>query len=199
MIKLKNITKKFDGNPVLDNFCAEFDTAAYCVTGASGAGKTTLINIIMGLIRPDGGEVVFEGFKNTPPRFSAVFQEDRLCENISALKNVLLVCPDGFDKQVAVDALKRAGLSDSLYKPVRNCSGGQKRRVAIVRALLAESDIIIMDEPLKGFEAELKNDIIAFISEKTAGKTFIFITHEKSEAKLLNAKPYVFTKKGLNE
>lgn len=198
MIKLVNVTKKFGDNTVLDNFSAEFRAGAYCVTGASGIGKTTLLNIILGLVAPDSGGAAVAPEESgtgaeicprgTPFKTAAVFQEDRLCENISAVKNVALVCPKKFDKNIIKEELARVGLSDSLTKPVSQFSGGMRRRVAIVRALIGGADLIIMDEPLKGLDDELKSGIIEYIKEKTAGKIFIFVTHDKNEAKLLNAK-----------
>lgn len=204
MIKLKNITKIYDGKAVLDDFRFEFGARAYCITGPSGCGKTTLLHTVLGLVKPDAGEVIFSGndggettVTGPRPRFGAVFQDDRLCENISAVKNAALVCPARFPKEEIIRQLKLSGLADSLYKPAAVLSGGMKRRVAIVRALITDADIIIMDEPLKGLDDELKTGIVNYINEKVKDKTFIFVTHDKSEAKLFDAELLSFTSREL--
>jgi NitT/TauT family transport system ATP-binding protein len=199
MIKLTNITKIYDGKTVLDNFSAEFGAGAYCITGASGTGKTTLLHIIMGLIKPDSGEVVnhpgtlchpsTEGNFSAAsiPKFGAVFQEDRLCENLSAVKNVALVCPKKFPKERIVEELTLVGLGGDLDKQTVFYSGGMKRRAAIVRALITDADVIIMDEPLKGLDDKLKGDIISYIKERIKGKTFIFVSHDLADADAFGA------------
>ena len=204
MIKLINLTKKYDRKIVLDNFSAELGIGAHCITGASGSGKTTLLHVILGIVKPDSGEVVFADAENDfeqpsfdKPSFAAVFQEDRLCENISAVKNVCLVCPKKFPKETIIAELTAAGLGDSLYKPAATLSGGMKRRVCIVRGLITNADIIIMDEPLKGLDSELKTEIVSYIKEKVKDKIFIFVTHDKTEAELLGARLYEFTSQRL--
>ena len=184
MIKVNNITKVYDGKTVLDNFSAEFSAGAYCITGASGTGKTTLLHIILGLVKPDSGEVVTEtphSTLHTPHSYVAVFQEDRLCENLSAVKNVALVCPPKFPKEKIIEELTLVGLGDDLNKQTVNYSGGMKRRVAIVRALITNADVIIMDEPFKGLDDQLKTGIISYIKERIKDKIFIFVTHNKDE------------------
>ena len=182
MIKVNNITKAYDGKTALNNFSAEFSAGAYCITGASGTGKTTLLHIIMGLVKPDEGTVAGEQLK-----YACVFQEDRLCENLSAAKNVALICPKGFPKEKITAELKLVGLGDDLHKQTVNYSGGMKRRVAIVRALITNADVIVMDEPFKGLDDELKTGIISYIKERIKDKIFIFVTHNKDEATAFNA------------
>ncbi len=88
MLKAANITKKFGENTVLNNFSREFaDCKVTAVLGKSGCGKSTLLNVLMGLIAPDSGEVL----RGENERISAVFQEDRLCENLTASANIRLV------------------------------------------------------------------------------------------------------------
>ena len=117
----------------------------------SGKGKTTLLNILLGLEPYDRG--IIRGLEGK--RKSAVFQEDRLCENLSSRANIRMV---GRERAaVAVSFLKRWKRAWKLWKlkewgdrPVRELSGGMKRRTAILRALLADWEILFMDEPLKG-------------------------------------------------
>jgi NitT/TauT family transport system ATP-binding protein len=154
-----------------------------CFMGPSGIGKTTLINILLGLTAPDSGEV--QGIQGK--RISVIFQEDRLIEHLDAVKNIKLVCDRAMPVSIIEQELVKVNLSDYQNKPVKNLSGGMRRRVAVVRAMLAVSDIIIMDEPFKGLDDELKKLVIEYVKQKSAGKTVIIVTHDKEEAHLLNA------------
>lgn len=149
-----------------------------CIMGQSGCGKTTLINIILGLVTADYGTVTCSANK-----IAVVFQEDRLFEDYTALSNVKAVS----DKQKALAALSSVGLNGEEYKCVKEMSGGMKRRVAIARAMAYEADLIIMDEPFKGLDVDTKNKVLNYILSATKGKTLLLVTHDESEAKSLNA------------
>lgn len=139
-----------------------------------------LLSLLLGLVQPDAGEIRgMEGRK-----LSAIFQEDRLCENAGAVSNLRLVNPR-LSKGEAEKMLRSLGLGDSLGQPVRTLSGGMKRRVAILRALGAPYDTLLCDEPFKGLDEATKEQVIAYFQEKTRGKTVILVTHEKSEAQAL--------------
>ena len=150
-----------------------------CIRGRSGCGKTTLIRLLLGLDIPDKGKI--EGISDR--KISAVFQEDRLCENLSAASNIRLVCT----KTISDRELEEAYKAVALQKPVRELSGGMRRRVSILRALLADSDCVIMDEPLRGLDEKTRAKTIDYILKKTEGKTLIFVTHEEKEAVWLKA------------
>ena len=110
---LKNISKSFGDKTVLNNLSVEFKNGSRtCIMGASGSGKTTLLNIVMGLIRPDGG-----GLFDMPKRISAVFQEDRLCEPYSAVKNVFAVTGKEISEASIVSLLNDLKLTGSEYLP----------------------------------------------------------------------------------
>lgn len=190
-IKLVKIKKKFNDVTVLNDLDMTIkEGSVSCIMGASGSGKTTLANILVGLVKQDEGEV--HGLKEA--RIAAVFQEDRLIEHWDAVKNVLLVCGRDITESVVKEHFRRVGLEAIRSKPVRNLSGGMRRRVAIVRALLAESNIIILDEPFKGLDEALKQQVIAYIAEQTAGKTVIIITHDRDDAKLFGADIHLLQK-----
>jgi len=150
-----------------------------CIRGRSGCGKTTLIRLLLGLDIPDKGKI--EGISDR--KISAVFQEDRLCENLSAASNIRLVCTETISDRELEEAYKAV----ALQKPVRELSGGMRRRVSILRALLADSDCVIMDEPLRGLDEKTRAKTIDYILKKTEGKTLIFVTHEEQEAVWLKA------------
>ena len=180
-IELQGVSKAFGEKQVLQNVSHLFPEGKLtCVMGPSGCGKTTLLSLLLGLVQPDAGEIRgMEGRK-----LSAIFQEDRLCENAGAVSNIRLVNPR-LSKGEAEKMLREVGLGDSLGQPVRTLSGGMKRRVAILRALGAPYDTLLCDEPFKGLDEATKEQVIAYFQEKTRGKTVILVTHEKSEAQAL--------------
>ncbi|CCY20787.1 aBC transporter ATP-binding protein [Eubacterium sp. CAG:786] len=127
--------------------------------------------------------------------FSAVFQEDRLCENLTAAANIRLVTGN---KRVAAEitqALEAVGLPGCADKPVRELSGGMKRRVALVRerrvamvrALLAEYSVIVLDEPFKGLDESTRATVAEYCRKMLAGKTAIVVTHDRSDCEALSA------------
>lgn len=180
-ILLKGINKKYQDKIVLENFSASFNNRSVnFLMGESGRGKTTLLNIIMGLEKVDSGEIVgVEGLT-----FSAVFQEDRLCQQFNSITNVRLAT--GVKNEKIIEALNIVGLGDSLKKPVYQLSGGMKRRVAIVRAIEADSQVLLLDEPLKGLDVETKDKVSLYIKENLKNRLVIFVTHDKSENKLFS-------------
>lgn len=119
---------------------------------------------------------------------SMVFQEDRLCENLSVSANIRLVRQkktwgrDQKEKKEIQEALESVGLAGNGDQQVRELSGGMKRRVALLRALYSDWDILFLDEPFKGLDEETKTQVMCYTKEKCRGKTVIFVTHERSEA-----------------
>lgn len=174
-IVLQHITKSFGGHAVLQNFSAEIPLCGVTVVrGASGAGKTTLFRLLLGLEKPDTG--VIYGMERRKP--AVVFQEDRLLPWASALENASL----GSDAVRAEAALKKLGLSESMYLLPKELSGGMQRRVAIARALAYGGDILFLDEPFTGLDEENKR--IAAQSMLEARIPILVITHDDSEADL---------------
>lgn len=179
-IVINNLTKSYENQLVLNDFSHTFKEGSFtCVMGKSGAGKTTLLSILMGLEAMDSGQI--EGLSGQ--KISAVFQEDRLCRNLTALYNIKMVLEKGYYKDEDIcRILDGIGIDARDKKTVGEYSGGMRRRVAIVRALLAEFDLLIMDEPLKGLDPETKERVISLIKSMTVGKTVIMTTHDETEA-----------------
>ena len=151
--------------------------------GPSGCGKTTLLRILMGFEKPDAGSIT-----GMPEKLSAVFQENRLTEDFSGVENICLVLERGTRKErveLAEWHLARMGLKDSMEQPVRELSGGMKRRVAIIRAVLAEANLILLDEPFKGLDEVTKDTVMEYFMESTKEKTTIVVTHDPLEVKKL--------------
>lgn len=169
-IVLNNISKSYGGRQVLENLSFEIpDSGIFGIFGGSGCGKTTLIRIICGLEKADGGSVSGAG------KFSVVFQEDRLMPTMTALENVTAVS----DLETANKCLEKVGLTDSFGKYPSELSGGMSRRVAVARALAFDAQALILDEPFKGLEAELKEKIGSIICEYAKTKPVILVTHDE--------------------
>ncbi|MCL2841268.1 MAG: ATP-binding cassette domain-containing protein [Defluviitaleaceae bacterium] len=190
-VKLIDISKTYGDNQVLKNISMTMKQGITCIMGASGRGKTTLAYIIAGLVRPDSGEVhLTKGQK----KISLMFQEDRLLEWENAIQNVLFVTKtpilgasykkhENFEQATAL--LTQAGLADSMYKKTSELSGGMKRRVCLCRALIADYDLLILDEPFKGLDSGIKPSIMEMVKVHTKNKTVICITHDPLEAEFL--------------
>lgn len=183
-IVINKICKSFGDQKVLDGFSAELKPGSVTALMApSGAGKTTLLNIILGLMPADSGEITgLSGLKA-----AAVFQEDRLFPGSDAYANVNSVLGSPVSKELLDAEFSAIGLTDYIKKPVKELSGGMKRRVAIVRALLSDYDFLVLDEPFKGLDEALKNKVIEYVKEKTAGKTVLLVTHDIQEAESMGA------------
>lgn len=182
-IILKNINKSFGENAVLRDFSIAFPEGKItCLMGKSGCGKTTLLNIMLRLIKPDAGTV-----SGMPKRVSVVFQEDRLCEEFSAVTNIKFVVGNTVPESRIRVALAELGLEESADMPVSELSGGMKRRVTLARALLYPSSVILMDEPFKGLDEDTRYSVCKAVLEYARGKTMVIVTHDEDEAKLLNA------------
>ncbi len=178
MLEARDLSKAFDGKRVIDGLSFHLEEGGhYCLMGPSGCGKTTLLNLMMGLLKPDGGSVhLQEG-----ARISAVFQEDRLLGQMTAEANIALVNPAASGK--AEPLLRELGIvPESLPQPVSAYSGGMKRRVALARALLADFDILFLDEPYKGLDEETKARVMQITARNTKGKTVVLVTHDPAEA-----------------
>ena len=182
-IIIKDLYKSYGENKVLENLDAVIEKGRItCLMGPSGEGKTTLLNILMGLEKADSGVI-----ENLPHNKSAVFQEDRLCESFSAFTNVKIVS-DRLADQTIIAHLKQVGLGEAVNQQVSTLSGGQKRRVALVRAILTEKDVLFLDEPFKGLDEDTKKIVTDYLLNNTADTTVIMVTHDVDEAESLGAK-----------
>ena len=168
-IRLENICKEYPDRPVISGLSAEYQKdQVYCLNSPSGSGKTTLLKILAGLVTPD------EGVMEKHATCAMMFQEDRLCESYNAIKNVELVLGDS-DK--AKKALLTLLTEEDIYKPCAELSGGQKRRVALVRAMEAEADFVLLDEPFTGMDTDTIEKAKKYIERKSVGKAVVMATH----------------------
>ena len=180
MIRLTNVCKAFGENKVITDLCCEFEHyGVYAIMGKSGCGKTTLLSMIMGTLSPDSGKI--EGV--CKPR--AVFQEDRLLENRSALENLLFV---GEGKERALALLSELGLGGFENTRAKELSGGMKRRVALARALFASPELLLLDEAFNAVDEVTKRIMLEKVKEFGKEHTVILVTHDQSEAEFLGSK-----------
>lgn len=195
---IRGLSKSFDGRKVLDNLNLELSSGStYCLMGASGIGKTTFLRILLGLEQADSGQIIMQPepggngktwhAADADSRLVAVFQEDRLCETFSALENVMLTAGKSLTQEDAFRELCRLLPEESVTRPVSTLSGGMKRRVAILRALLAPSCGILMDEPFTGLDEDTRRTVTDYVREKSAGKLLVVITHQEEDVAALDA------------
>lgn len=183
-IIITDLCKNFDNNEVLKNVNMTLkDNSIYCLMGASGIGKTTLLRILMGLEHADSGSISGIDTKS----ISCMFQEDRLILNLSAIDNVRIVLRGKTNRKEIRNNLLSILPDDSLDIPVSSLSGGMKRRVALARALSYSGKLIILDEPFTGLDKDTKLNVIDYILKMRNNRTLLIATHGTDDASLLGA------------
>ena len=180
-LEISHLTKRFGDKTLFEDLDLTL-TAPAVLWAPSGWGKTTLLRILMGLEKPTSGTVQGVG------KVNAVFQEDRLCPQLTAVENVALVLPgpmDQYKKQIEKD-FQQLGLDDAaLSLPARKLSGGQKRRAALLRALWAESDTLLLDEPFTGMDPETMKKAAALLKARYQDRNVLLATHDREAIEAL--------------
>lgn len=179
-VSLKNVSFAYGDTPVLRDVTWHLpDSGVVCLWGASGCGKTTALRLLAGLEKPTSGSV------NGVRRVSMVFQEDRLLPWRTALENVLLT---GADVEKAQELLAELGLTvEETQAYPQHLSGGQQRRVALARALAAESDILLLDEPFNGLDEGTWMDVVPLIKKVAETRPVVLVTHIREQIEALKA------------
>ena len=181
-LTVKKIYKAYDGQPVLEDFSALFAPGkTYALMGPSGRGKTTLLRLILGLEKPDAGEI-----SGVPQRKAAVFQESRLCPELTARQNIGLVLERGQEDAIT-QMLEMLHLTDCQKTKAAALSGGQQRRAALARALLYNGELLVLDEPFTGLDEETKSQALAAIRTARGRATVLLVTHNREDAAALGA------------
>lgn len=189
MIELKNISLTYGTQTILKG--QDLAVAAgerIALMGPSGCGKTSLLRLIAGLAKPTDGFLSVH-----TDRIAYLFQEARLLPWLTAEENVNTVLSDG-DATLpeARKWLAAVGLKTDMKKYPHELSGGMQQRVSLARALAYGGDILLLDEPLKGLDAETRADMIRLINSHTAGKTLLLATHDTEEATALTDTLYSY-------
>ncbi len=181
---LFEVSKSFPDRKVLEHFTLTIEkNSMVALLGPSGSGKSTAGKLLLGLLTADAGTV------RTVKPCGAVFQEDRLCTEFDAETNVMLV---NQDRALVRQALLEVGLGGLGGKPVAEFSGGMKRRVAIVRALLSDAAFLVLDEPFTGLDEESRERMIGWVKERISGRQVLLITHREEEAVALAGKAHIY-------
>ncbi len=195
---LDNVRKHYAGQYALDGASARIDFPhTLAIIGPSGGGKSTLLRVLAGLIRPDAGAITFDGndmaFDETSLRrhrlrLGVVFQAFNLFPHLTALENVALPLrevhhvPDPESR--AREALTRLRLEAHAHKRPSQLSGGQRQRVAIARALAVEPHCFLMDEPTSALDPEMTAEVLEVIAGlRDSGRPLILVTHQMGFAR----------------
>jgi NitT/TauT family transport system ATP-binding protein len=185
-VEVRGVRHAYGENVVLDGLSATFPAGTVtAVLGANGSGKTTLGRLLLGLEVPAAGVVA------VPPgvRRAAVFQDERLCEHLSAVGNARLVVPRSVPRAQVEAGLHAVGLGgEELVRPVRELSGGQRRRVAIVRALVGDAGLVVLDEPFTGLDTAAREATRTWVRERLAGRVAVLITHDPDDVAWFGAR-----------
>lgn len=194
-IIFKNFSFSYPDKEIYKNFNAVFFGGKInVVLGASGVGKTTLLNALTGLSGFDGE------IKNMPKNVSYIFQSDRLVKTISVEKNLDFVLKNAIRDKTArknaiYDMAKLLEISDVLKRLPTEISGGQAQRVQMARAFLYPSEVMLLDEPFKGLDVSLKTRLIKKFLELWGrdGRTVVLVTHDVYDALLMGDKVFVLS------
>jgi len=181
MLTIEHLTKQFGEKTLFRDLCLTVEGPAV-LWAPSGWGKTTLLRILMGLDTPTAGRVRGVG------RAAAVFQEDRLCPQLTALQNVTLVLPGSekqYKEQIEVDFQQLGMDAAALALPAARLSGGQKRRTALLRALWAPSDTLLLDEPFTGMDPDTLAAAAALLRTRCGTEPVLLATHDREAIRLL--------------
>lgn len=195
LIDLINISKSFDGVPVLDELNLYIrENEFLTLLGPSGCGKTTTLRILGGFEHPDTGKVLFDGrdITDTPPnkrQLNTVFQKYALFPHMSIAENIAFGLKIRGKSKAYIDdkiryALKLVNLEGYEYRSPSALSGGQQQRIAIARAIVNEPKVLLLDEPLGALDLKLRQDMqYELIRLKNElGITFVYVTHDQEEA-----------------
>lgn len=199
MIEIKNLSKSFGEKVVFREFSLKIEDGEFVVfAGNSGCGKTTLLNIIGALEKPDDGQVLVDGqdiyiIKKTEDYFTYkvgfLFQNFALIENKTVRKNLEYVQKKARTDISVEEALKRVGIEDKIDTLVYKLSGGEQQRVALARLMYKKCDIVLADEPTGSLDAQNAKIVIDFLHDlNKQGKTIVIVTHDE---KIINSEEKV--------
>ncbi len=195
IIELKNVTKSFDGEVVLDDICLDiYDNEFLTLLGPSGCGKTTTLRLIGGFETADKGDILFMGerINDVPPHkrnVNTVFQRYALFPHLNVFENVAFALREQRVNKAEInqkvrEMLELVALTGFEKRSVTSLSGGQQQRVAIARALISRPKVLLLDEPLAALDLKLRKDMQQELKkiQKATGITFVFVTHDQEEA-----------------
>lgn len=191
MISIKSLIKKYKNEKKIafKDYTFE-DKKSYIILGASGCGKSTLLNMICGLLEADNGSIKIDNQEITSlsqktkdifriKNIGYIFQDFKLIKDMSVKDNIDILQLEKIDVSKANYYLDKLGILDKKNKKIKNLSGGEKQRVAIVRALVKSPSIILADEPTGNLNFEIGEEVIKCLMEVSKGKTLIAVSHDE--------------------
>lgn len=186
MLKITDLTFAFGKKQIFENFSLTLEKGEIlAVMAPSGYGKTTLLGLIAGLLKPQKGEIV-----NTFEKIAYVFQEPRLFPWLTVKENLLAVIDEKNESatKTVAECLALVGLSDSLDKYPSELSGGMKSRVSLARALAYGGDLFLLDEPFATLDEELRHTLTVKIKDylRSRGASAILVTHNREDAEKIS-------------
>ena len=199
MITIKNLNKSYGEKVLFDNYNLEIpDKSFVIINGESGRGKTTLLNMIGGLEKPDSGEICIDGIELTSLKnkkdfyketVGFLFQNFALLENKTVRQNLSMIKKDTRTDCTIEQAIRRVGLEKELDKKVYKLSGGEQQRVALARLMVKKCSVILADEPTGSLDEKNAETVIQILRElNEMGKTVIIVTHSQ---KLVDSEDFV--------
>jgi phospholipid/cholesterol/gamma-HCH transport system ATP-binding protein len=215
MIEFRNVTKSFNEDNVLTGVSFKISRGeTKIIMGVSGSGKSTILKLILGLIRPDSGQILVDGKDITGmperalvgirQRIGMVFQEGALFDSLSVRENVgYRLYEEGILSEEEIESSVRqllgfVGLEDAIDKMPSELSGGMKRRAGLARALVGTPKVVLYDEPTAGLDPITKRTIVELMIKlrDLEGVTTIFVTHDLRAASILATEYAVADKDG---
>lgn len=195
LLRLQNISVKFDDDQILSNLSLDINEKEFVtLLGPSGCGKTTTLRILGGFIKPDSGDVLFEGkrINDVPPyerQINTIFQKYALFPHLNVFENVAFGLrvqkkPETEIKQTVNEMLELVNLKGFGKRNINSLSGGQQQRVSIARALAVKPRVLLLDEPLGALDLKLRKDMQVELKniQQRLGITFVYVTHDQEEA-----------------
>lgn len=195
IIDLKDVTVKFGENTILENLNLYINEKEFItLLGPSGCGKTTTLRAIAGFVKPDSGDIIFEGkrINDVPPhkrKVNTIFQRYALFSHMNVYENIAFCpkmqkLPKQEVRQTVAKMLELVNLKEFEKRSIDSLSGGQQQRVAIARALANKPHVLLLDEPLSALDLKLRKDMQRELKniQQELGITFIYVTHDQEEA-----------------
>ncbi len=191
VLDVRHVHKRFDERVVLDDVTFHVPRGEFlCLCGPNGAGKSTLLKSILGLIRPDAGEVLISGVPPHEARrrvgyvpqrksFERDFPATPLEIVVAALRGTWPFFITGEEEKKAKDALARTGAEKLCHSQLRDLSGGETQRVFLARALVTSPELLVLDEPTAGVDTHGRSEIIQLLAEISRSEhlTAVLVTH----------------------
>ncbi len=198
LVEVNHVTFGFGAQPVLEDISIHLHPGQFAaLVGPSGAGKTSLLKLILGVLRPSSGEICIDGRRldgMPSPRLGYVPQLEAVDWNfpVTVSQAVLMgrtqrsgpwPWPGHQDKRLLKEILDRLGIGDLADRHIRDLSGGQQQRVFLARALIAEPDLLVLDEPTTGVDMQTAENVLRLLSElNRQGITILISTHDLNAA-----------------